>query len=320
MKAFIFINPSSGSGRGVKYYTNYLKPFIETNFTDNIVINLPCDNNNYFIHDIDNCIDNCIFIVGGDGTVSLTIENIMKNSDFDKLNIPIYICPFGSGNGLAKNLNIDPYKLRLDGDKKYINPINININIKSNELNLSFLSQTWGIISDIDIDTEFLRFIGDFRFYYGILKSIFVPKYYKGELDITTITNNNIVINSELDITTITNNNIVINSDFYMFCASNAPWISNDFKIATNADIFSNEIDILIIRKKISFFERIKLIYYLINENIHELDFIEYFKVSKYNLKLINTDSIIVRDGEIVDSTEINVENTDKQFLFYCFG
>ena len=125
------------------------------------------------------------------GTVSITIENIMKNSNFINLNIPIYICPFGSGNGLAKNLNINPYDLRLDGNKRYIYPMSIEYN---NYSYLSFLSQTWGVISDIDINTEFLRYIGDFRFYYGILKSILLPKYYEGKIDITTTDNDNIII------------------------------------------------------------------------------------------------------------------------------
>tara|TARA_Y100000590_G_scaffold427501_1_gene537734 strand:+ start:663 stop:1565 length:903 start_codon:yes stop_codon:yes gene_type:complete len=300
MKSFVFVNKKSGNGYGEIYFDTHLKNFINENFSEFVLVDLPCENHEYKIDIADNIDTNCLFIVGGDGTVSITIENIMKNSDFTDLNIPIYICPFGSGNGLAKNLNIDPYDLRLDGEKKYINPLEIK---NDNNVNLSFLAQTWGIISDIDFNTEYLRYFGDFRFYYGILNSIFSPNYYRGKLDITTNDNNNHIINSE----------------FYMFCASTAPWITSDFKLAPKGDIFSNDIDILIIRKKISLFERIKLIYYILNENIHELDFIEYFKASKYNLEILDNNSMIMSDGEIVDSSKINVLNTDKKFLFYCF-
>jgi sphingosine kinase len=303
MKSFVFINKKSGNGGAEKYFNNYLKYFINNNYLNCVLINLPCKDNQYKINNVDNIDSNCIFIVGGDGTVSLTIENIMKNSNFINLNIPIYICPFGSGNGLAKNLNINPYDVRLDGEKKYIYPMNIEYN---NNSYFSFLSQTWGVISDIDINTEFLRCIGDFRFYYGILKSIFNPKYYEGKLYITTCK-------------WVNNKDEIIEGDFYMLCASNAPWISNDFKIATMANIFSNEIDILVIRRKLSFYERIKLIYNIINGNIHELDFVEYLKVKNYELQLIDKNSTILRDGELINSDTITVKKSNEKFLFYSF-
>lgn len=297
MKAFVYINKNSGNGKGEKYFKNHLSKFINDNFQYTNLNYIPCLN--YFISDDDNIEDNCIFIVGGDGSVSITIENIINDSNFNNLNIPIYICPFGSGNGLAKNLNINPYNLNLNGEKKYINAMNINSNENSN---LSFLSQSWGVISDIDFNTEFLRFFGDFRFYYGILKSIFIPNYYKGKLNFTA-----------------DNNNYDITDDFYMICSSKGPWISTDFKLATYGNIFSDDIDILFIRKKLSIFERIKLIYYILNERAHDLDFIEYFKLNEYTLEIFNNDSIIARDGEIVNSRKIIVNNSNKKFLFYCF-
>jgi diacylglycerol kinase family enzyme len=300
MKAFIYINSKSGTGYANKYYEQHLKKFISTNFDSFEVIYLPCFNDEYTIKNDDNNENNTIFIVGGDGSVTLTIQNILNCSEFDDLKIPIYICPFGSGNGLAKNLNINPYKLKLDGDKKYIQPMNIEYSSNSS---LSFLCQTWGVISDIDINTEFMRGFGDYRFYYGILKSIIMPQYYDGKLNITTTDNKNHIFEGE----------------FNMLCASNGPWISNDFKIAPKADILSNDIDILIIKKKLSFLERVKLIYNIVNETILDLDFVEYFKVNKYELELNNRDSMIVRDGEIVNSDKIIVTNSNKKFLFYSF-
>lgn len=300
MKSIVFINKNSGYGNADNYYKKHLRKFIDKNFSESVVYYLPCDNFDYIINEEDNNENNCLFIVGGDGSVSITIENIMINSDIDDLKIPIYICPFGSGNGLAKNLNINPYKLRLDGEKKYISPMEIKNPRESNYL--SFLSQTWGIISDIDINTEFLRCIGDLRFYYGILKSIFFPKYYRGKLNFT-----------------FNNKEYLLDDDFLLFCASNAAWISSDFKVATRADIFKNEMDLIIIRKKLLFYERIKLIYYLINFKIDELDFVEYFKVNKYNLEVIDNNSCIARDGEILSNINMDVSNTNKKFLFYSF-
>ena len=76
--------------------------------------------------------------------------------------------------------------------------------------NFSFLLQTWGIISDIDIDTEYLRRMGDLRFYYGILKSVMFPKYYNGDINIT--------LNND------TTDNINITGYIFLFCATNGQW------------------------------------------------------------------------------------------------
>lgn len=300
MKAFIYINPSSGNGKANIYYNNYLKNFVSDNFDESTVINIPCCNSEYIIEDKDNNENNTIFIVGGDGTVSLSIENILKYSEIESLNIPIYICPFGSGNGLAKNFNLDPYNIKLK-DKKYISPMFLNNNYDTS--NFSFLLQTWGIISDIDIDTEYLRRIGDLRFYYGILKSVMFPKYYNGDINIT--------LNND------TTDNINITGDFFLFCATNGPWVSKDFKLAVLSDIFDNDIDILIIRKRLSFSERVKLLYHLVNENIEDLDFVEYYKAKSYKLKINDNNSLIVRDGEVYNSNYIDVIRSNNKFLFY---
>ena len=299
MKAFVYINSLSGAGYAEEYYNKYLKEFINTHFSEIEIINIPCCNNDYRVNICDNNESNTIFIVGGDGTLSMTIEKILEFSDFEDLEIPIFICPFGSGNGIAKNLDIDPYNLKIDCNKKYIRPLQMFIKEVEKK---SFLSQTWGIISDIDINTEFLRSIGDLRYYYGILKSIILPNYYKGICSITDSDN----FTTEID------------GSFLFFCSSNAPWISKDFKIAPLSDIYTQEIDILLIRKELNFFDRLKLIYYLATESIHLLDFVEYFKAKEYNLKLLDDRSFIVSDGEKILSNEIKVKTSDKKFLFYC--
>ena len=127
MIAYIYLNCMSGQGLAERYYKTNLKPFLKLNFNFKRVIYLPCESDDYMIENEDNNENNTIFIIGGDGTVSMTILKIMENSNFQELNIPIYICPFGSGNGLAKNLNIDPYKLNLN-NKKYIRPLVFDYN------------------------------------------------------------------------------------------------------------------------------------------------------------------------------------------------
>ena len=57
-------------------------------------------------------------------------------------------------------------------------------------------------------------------------------------------------------------------------------------------------------------FERIKLIYYILNDNIHELDFIEYFKASEYKLEIdLHIDESIIEPGAGIKVLLETIEN-----------
>ena len=132
----IILNKLSGSGKSLQIFQNYVKPYLLNNNYDYTLVN---DNNfnNVNFHQIKK-----IIIMGGDGTLSYCINNNICN---DKL---IYIIPTGSGNGLAKNLNICNIKDSINAlncdNKVKIKLQNIKYNNKSKK---SFLYITLGLIS-----------------------------------------------------------------------------------------------------------------------------------------------------------------------------
>ena len=121
------------------------------------------------------------------------------------------------------------------------------------------------MISDIDIGTEYLRWMGELRFFIGILKFIFFPKTVSGTLKLYDADN--------------------ITGDFTLFCASNVPWISSDFKMTPLAKLDDKYIDVIFILNKLNFFDKIGLlINCLKGTHLKNCKYIHHHKVEKYSL------------------------------------
>ena len=126
----------------------------------------------------------------------------------------------------------------------------------------SFLSTTWSIIADIDINSEAIRCCGSVRFtIWGVWRALFKRHYwgtckYSG----SKINNRNEIRNGdryldeeekgELEIEDntsplIAQKNEITNQDFLYFIATNCPWLSYDFHGTPLSKINDGQNDIL---------------------------------------------------------------------------
>ncbi|GIY21192.1 sphingosine kinase 2 [Caerostris extrusa] len=105
--------------------------------------------------------------------------------------IPVGVIPGGSGNGLARAINYavgEPYDVTavtpsvLNILKGQVAPMDLVRVQTSEECFYSFLSIGWGLMADIDIESERLRALGEARFaVWAIIRAIGLRKY-KGKL------------------------------------------------------------------------------------------------------------------------------------------
>ena len=121
----------------------------------------------------------------------------------------------------ANVLNIGPVK----GFKRY----DLNVIEMDGKKRYSFLDVTWGMISDIDLGTEWVRCIGEWRFYVGILKFLISNRYVSGKL----------CYESEDGV------RVGMEGEFCLVCASNVEWISGDFNMIPFAIKDDNKIDLI---------------------------------------------------------------------------
>lgn len=195
----VLVNPHSGRGRSVTIYKRTVAPFLAANNVGH----------NVFITKSESRVHNfivtrelkelqsykAIVVVAGDGLFHETLNALMARPDWQEaIKIPLAVVPTGSGNGLAyslikhKNRDIkhseDAIKLcceQLIGDETCMSDL-VRVDYGLDKTIWSFLSIGWGLLSDIDIDSEWLRCLGELRFtIYGLLRAI-TSRSYKGRL------------------------------------------------------------------------------------------------------------------------------------------
>eukprot|EP00698_Gefionella_okellyi_P023838 TRINITY_DN8256_c0_g1_i1.p1 TRINITY_DN8256_c0_g1~~TRINITY_DN8256_c0_g1_i1.p1 ORF type:complete len:600 (-),score=113.94 TRINITY_DN8256_c0_g1_i1:50-1849(-) len=182
----VMINPFGGTGKAVEIFQNQVRPLWERAGLEITVLVT-----RYAGHatDIGRTIDldtvDILATVSGDGLMHETVQGIMQRSDWRRaVRTPLAVIPGGSGNALAAALKcIDPVTAAFAVAKGLPIPLDVMQIQQDNHIpRFAFLHVTWALISDVDIETEKLRWLGPLRFTLGALKAIASPKTYKGRL------------------------------------------------------------------------------------------------------------------------------------------
>ena len=111
-----------------------------------------------------------VICVGGDGIPFEVVNGIMEQDNGEELlqNIAIGIIPAGTGNGITASLGIhSPQESMLRIIHGNIKPFDVMIITQDNNESLgtiySLLQVSYGMMSDIDFESEVIRFFGDLR-------------------------------------------------------------------------------------------------------------------------------------------------------------
>ncbi|KAL5292176.1 SPHK1 family protein [Megaselia abdita] len=194
-KLLVILNPKSGSGKARELYQQQVAPIygeaeipIELHVTKraNFARELVRHKHDIFSY-------RGIVVCGGDGIYYEVINGIMEREDWDDVfqNIPIGIIPCGSGNGLARSIAHvynEPYEPKpilnaaittAKGKTAWMDLVRVETKA---QIMFSFLSIGWGLISDIDIESERLRYMGHQRFSLWSLRRLIGLRTYHGKI------------------------------------------------------------------------------------------------------------------------------------------
>ncbi|KAJ2545671.1 hypothetical protein GGF49_000180 [Coemansia sp. RSA 1853] len=182
----IFVNPVSGKRKSVKMFETIVKPILEigcTRYTLKIT-----ESQGYagdFVKTEDLSQYTSIVSVSGDGLLHEVLNGLLARPDWPSLrNITLGVVPTGTGNGLAKTLDcIWPEQAAVAIVRAQSRLIDImSATMVSGLIEYCFLSLTWGLIGDIDIESERMRWAGSARLdLYGTLRLMNL-RYYGGRL------------------------------------------------------------------------------------------------------------------------------------------
>ncbi|KAG7189699.1 hypothetical protein KM043_017367 [Ampulex compressa] len=193
-KLLVLLNPKSGPGRGRETFQRRIHPVLseaerpyEIHITKHR--NYACE----FVRTKDIYQWSGLVMVGGDGIVFEVVNGLLQRPDWERAlkELPLGVIPCGSGNGLAKSIahaKQEPY----DNNPMLISALSI-VKCKKASMDLvrvetrskiffSFLSVGWGLLSDIDIESERLRAIGGQRFTVWSVARLIGLRTYKGKV------------------------------------------------------------------------------------------------------------------------------------------
>lgn len=182
----VIINPHGGKGKANKLFLSKAKPILLASGCKIVV-----KETTYHLHAVDIAknldIDeyDVVACASGDGIPHEIMNGLFLRSDrakaFQKLAITQLPCGSGNAMSISCHGTSNPSYAALALLKSVESRIDVMCCTQpsyKNQPRLSFLSQTYGIIAESDIDTEFIRFIGPARFELGVTMNVLQRKKY----------------------------------------------------------------------------------------------------------------------------------------------
>jgi len=227
-----------------------------------------------------------IIICGGDGTFNEVINGILMNKDQE---IPrLGFLPGGTGNSFMHDLDAVDINQALN---KIIQNNSDTLDVLQltydNKTIYSFNVVGWGLVTDILVLAEKMRFLKSFRYSIASLFYIFTAK--------------SKTIKFIVDDQTIFNDNYL----FILIC--NTIHTGKGMKAAPKAKFNDGELDIVSVKSGISFFLLIKLFTQIFTgEHVHS-KFVDYINAKKIHLMPQNNEILNI-DGDAKGNTPVKIE------------
>lgn len=179
----VLINPMSGKGQSQGLWQKAVNVMKEAGIIWEVVLTEGPGHAREIMATLELAAWSGVVIVSGDGLVHEVYNGLMSRPDWrSALEFSIGIIPAGSGNALTHSLvhwqgekpeaDSGLMSMALSVARGNIAPMDLFvIRGPANDVRVGFLSVGWGLITDVDVDSEGLRWMGSVRFtLYGLLK------------------------------------------------------------------------------------------------------------------------------------------------------
>ncbi|MEO0373728.1 MAG: diacylglycerol kinase family protein [Cyanobacteria bacterium P01_A01_bin.17] len=231
-----------------------------------------------------------LVVVGGDGTVHDVINGLMQRSDaVTAIQTPIGVIPAGTGNGLCQSLLAqagEPYDVMSAGfaiAKGHPQPLDILQVQQDGQLSYGILSLAWGLISDSDLASDRLRWLGPLRDDICALLLIARLRAYPGRL----------VFEHE-------GRKQTIEDEFIAVWGMNVPWAASNMFVAPNAERAGGQLDLLMVRRGASRWRLLQAFSQLDTGGHVQFPEVECYKATHVFLMPQGQSGTLALDGELM--------------------
>ncbi|XP_053309599.1 sphingosine kinase 1 [Spea bombifrons] len=195
-RLLVLLNPHGGTGKALTLFQTHVIPMLtdaDARFT--LLVTERPNQARELVRDEDLSRWDVIVVMSGDGLMFEVINGLMERPDWtNAIKKNLAILPGGSGNALAASINHYSGHQQVTGTKLLTNcafvlckgqpqPLDlVSLTTSSGKRIFSFLSLAWGFVSDVDIESEKYRFLGDLRFSVGTFVRLTALRTYRGRL------------------------------------------------------------------------------------------------------------------------------------------
>ncbi|KAF8654225.1 hypothetical protein AX16_003749 [Volvariella volvacea WC 439] len=178
----VIINPFGGVGKAVSVYANIVEPILKAAGCELDVTHTTHSGHAFELGRNLTLDFDAVITVAGDGVVHEVLNGFATHEDpIRAFSIPISPVPAGSGNGLSLNLlgikdGFDCAVAAVNAVKGCHMKVDMFSITQNGKRTFSFMSQAVGLMADLDIGTEHLRWMGDARFLVGLAKGMITFK------------------------------------------------------------------------------------------------------------------------------------------------
>ncbi|CAF0958943.1 unnamed protein product [Rotaria sordida] len=203
-RALVFVNPAGGAGKAYRLVMEHVAGiWSEAEFNYHIVITEYAGHAREYVKTIELNEWSGIILASGDGLIYEVINGLFNRKDWQEaLTLPIGHLPCGSGNAFITNIirhSKQPIETSMEKflvqsailiATHQVIPFDMAvIDTCDGQRIFSFLSVAWGIMADVDYESEKYRFLvfiillGETRFTVEAVKRILRPRIYNGYID-----------------------------------------------------------------------------------------------------------------------------------------
>ena len=203
----VFVNPVSGVGSAMSVWVDEVQPMLVHAGVDvKLVVTQYANHARKLVHVEAGSADadelglslleyDCILVIAGDGLVFEIVNGIAGRSDAAHVlrTLPIAAVPGGTGNGLAKSVlyecgeecsAINAVFVAIKGAPS---PMDLSLVSTREQTFHSFLILGWGLIADIDLQSEGMRWMGETRLYVAAVYFALQRRRYDARLSFRTV-------------------------------------------------------------------------------------------------------------------------------------
>ncbi|CAF3529440.1 unnamed protein product [Adineta steineri] len=336
-RALVFVNPAGGAGKAYRLVMEYVVGvWSESEFSYQMIITEYAGHARDYVRTIQLADWSGIILASGDGLVYEVINGLMSRDDWQEaLKLPIGHVPCGSGNAFITNILRDSKQSVMDTMEKFVVqaailtathsviPFDLAvIDTCDGQRLFSFLCIEWGIIADVDCESEKYRFLGETRFTVEAVKRILRPRVYNGYIDYIPYSDNDYTVNTNhITPTTTTaqlhhhllpmNESIPTDSNTTKWLRINGPFahvlitskasISKDIVASSQSTLSDGYLTLQFIRSNGSTRTNLAKTFTKLSEGNHfDFNFVEWMRIRAFRLVPNDDHGNIMVDGEKV--------------------